>query len=147
MLFALATLAYMAWVVYLGQHNFDMVHREYARATKRLQPAVIEEIARQELIEHWRHESPGQAPPAAWPEPTLGAQEKEVFTRLTGEKARAGRKLALFYLFFGVIFLILPPTLAYLLLSFLAWIYQSVQAGKRADKLASEQADRLKDKP
>ncbi|MDH3328022.1 MAG: hypothetical protein OEM01_02190 [Desulfobulbaceae bacterium] len=140
--YAVCTLVYMAWVVYLSLNNFGMVHRQYRLAGERLQPARIEEIALQELVDRCRRESKridrlrsaGEKNSAAaednclsWTTTVLEERQKAVEERLVEEKSRVGRKLVLFYVSFGLVFLILPPAFLYLLLSFFIWIYRSIK--------------------
>ena len=140
--YAACSLLYVAWVVHLSLHNFEMVHSDYRRAGERLQPARIAAIALQELVEQCRQEviandqprpaNAGEAlaaddPCLAWPTTVLEERQKDVKERLLGQRSLTGRKLLLFYLTFGTIFLIMPPLLLYLLLSLLAWILRSLK--------------------
>jgi hypothetical protein len=140
--YAVCSLIYMVWVVYLSLNNFDLVHRQYRSAQKQLQPKQIEKIALKELVDRCRKESKridiprtkdGAAiavtddPCLSWPESVLTERENAVKERLVAEKSRVVRKLAIFYVSFGLIFLILPPVFLYMLLSFAIWIYKSIK--------------------
>ena len=140
--FAVCCLAYVAWVVYLGLKKFDMVHSDYRRAGERLQPERIREIALQELVDQCRRESKrsdrlrsaadesftaAEDPCLSWPENVLEERQKTVAKRLLGEKNRSGLKLVLFYVFFVVVFLVLPLGMMYGLLSFLIWLRRNLQ--------------------
>jgi len=140
--FAVCCLVYVVWVVYLGLNNFGMVHSDYRRAGERLQPERIREIAFQELVDQCRRESKrlgrprsaevesvtgAEDPCLSWPENVLEERQKTVAKRLLDEKSRSGRKLVLFYVFFGIVFLILPVVSIYLLLSFFIWLWRNLQ--------------------
>ena len=143
--FAVGTLVYVAWVLPLGLHDFEKVHREYRHAAERLRPTQIEVIARQELIEQCKREAMGDedfrpdgnkaadiAEPAclSWPAAVFEQKRQAVTERLIAERSRAVRKLGLFYFTFVVIFLVLPPLVMYLWLVLLIRIFRSVKAAK-----------------
>ena len=122
--YGICSLLYMAWMVHLSLYNFDMVHRHYRLAGERLHPARIEAIAREELELKCRKEAtrvgllPGSVDPCqSWPEAVLKARQKKVEQRLVAEHDLAWRKLVIFYLSFGTIFLILPPLCLRLLIA------------------------------
>lgn len=132
----------MVWVVYLSLFNFALVHRDYRRADKLLQPARIKEVARQELVDQCRRELKRfnrlRATPnivSATAEDTCLSMQADVFEerqkavteRLEHERSRMVRKLVLFYIYFGIIFLILPPVILYLLLSALIRLFKSIK--------------------
>lgn len=136
------SLIYMAVMIYLAGNNFGMVHREYRRAAQQLQHERIAEIALRELVDQCRKElhssagSPaaknssaaaGEDPCLSRPAPVLEERQKTVKERL--EKKRRGivGKLILFYLAFGIFFLVLPPVTIYLVLSVFIWIFQSIE--------------------
>lgn len=132
--YAVFCLAFVVWVVYLSLNNFEMVHSDYRWAGEQLQPAKVKEIAIQELIKQCRKESKRMVRPSAttgdtclsWPTIVLEERQKAVEKRLVGEQGQAKTKLVLFYIFFGVIFIILPLVIVYLLLSFFIWIYRNI---------------------
>ncbi|HIJ78253.1 MAG: hypothetical protein OEY01_02970 [Desulfobulbaceae bacterium] len=140
--YGVGCLVYLVWVVQLSFNNFGMVHHDYRSAEARLQPQRIEAMALAELVGQCRKEAGrgGRHRPATaqvvadpcrdWPAPVIAARQKAVAERLAGELSLAVRKLVLFYVSFGVIFLILPPVILYLLLSFFIWLYQGVKGGK-----------------
>ena len=143
--FAVGTLVYVAWVLPLGLHDFEKVHRVYRQAAERLHLAKVEVIARQELIEQCKREAmvgedfrpsgnkaAGIAEPAclSWPAAVLEQKQRAVTERLIAERSRAARKLGLFYFTFVVIFLVLPPLVMYLWLVLLIRIFRSVKAAK-----------------
>lgn len=141
--YAACSLVYMVWVGYLSLGNFDMVHRQYRLAQKRLQPTQIEEIAFKELVDKCRKESgrvdlsreAGETsmtadaadPCLSWPAAVLAERQETVKERLVTERNRIVRKLLMFYVFFGLVFLVLPPVFLYMLLSFFIWIYKSIK--------------------
>ena len=146
--YGVCCLLYVAWVVHLSPTNFDMVHGEYRRVAARLQPERIEELALKELVEKCRkesgrsnrnrHTSVDQAaadPCLSWPVAALEKRQKVVAERLVDERRGAVRKLVLFYLGFGIFFLILPPVILYLLLSFFIWLYRSIQSSYNGDSV------------
>ena len=47
--------------------------------------------------------------------------------RLTQERNLAVRKLVLFYLSFGSFFLVVPPALFYIFLSFVSWLLRNIR--------------------
>lgn len=142
--FGVCCLAYAVWVIYLGLNNFDMVHGGYRQAAQRLQPERVREIALHELIDRCRREAklsdrPGpdagesltaSEPCLSWPADVLEERRKTVEKRLIDEKNRSARKLVLFYLLFGVVFLFLPPALMFLLLFFLIWLWRNLRIVK-----------------
>jgi len=132
--YAVCTVIYMVWVVHLSRYNFDMVHRHYRQAGERLQPARIEAIAREELETKCRKEAKRVGLSTytddhcrSWPATVLAARQKKVETRLLAEKSLAWRKLVIFYLSFGAIFLILPPLIVRLLISLGAFILRNLK--------------------
>jgi len=128
-------LAYLPWVVYLSLNDFDMVHSQYHRTKKRVQPAQIEQIARQELVDQCRKALRGKnRQPIAGddsclslPTVALEARQKVVTERLTAEQRRAGRKIVVFYLTFLGVFLILPVFLLYQLFTLLSWTIKTIR--------------------
>jgi hypothetical protein len=141
--YGVCCLFYVAWVVHLSPNNFDMVHGEYRRIEARLQPERIEELALKELVDKCRkeagrsnrhqHTSGDQVaadPCLSWPVAALEKRQKVVAERLVDERRGAVRKLLVFYLGFGIIFLILPPVILYLLLSLFIWFYRSIAGVK-----------------
>lgn len=132
--YGVCCLVYVAWMAQLASNNFEMVHRHYRQAVERLQPAQIAEIAHQELVDQYYNDATSGArfsPPAGFdlslPTNVVEARQKEVRARLLGQRNLAGRKLVLFYISFGSIFLILPPVVFYLLLSFLVWLFRNLK--------------------
>lgn len=134
--YTVCCLVYVVWVVYLSFNNFDMVHREYRRAEKRLQPLQIEEIALQELVGQCRkklkragrfREVGAEDLCRSWPAAVLAERQKAVEERLVKEKSRIHRKLVIFYISFGLVFLFLPIVFMYLLVSFFIWLYRNIK--------------------
>lgn len=134
--YAVCCLFYVAWVVLLSLDNFDMVLSDYRRARERLQPVRIEAIALQELVEQCLKKAgtvdPGGLVAAEhdcliWPAGVIIDRQQAVAERLGAERSRTFRKLVVFYFSFGVIFLLLPPTLLYLLLVFFIWLFKSIK--------------------
>lgn len=138
-------LAYAVWVVYLSLNNFDMVHDGYRQAGERLQPERISEIAFDELVDQCRREAKRADKLRAvetesflgkedaclsWPAAVLEERRQAVEKRLRSEWGRAWRKLMLFYLFFGIVFLILPMLTLYLVLAFLLWLRRNLRIVK-----------------
>ena len=127
-IYVICSLVYMAWVVYLSQFNFGLVHRDYRRADNKLQPETIEAVALQELFDRCikelgREESACQS----WPAEVVADQQKIVLEMFENERSRMVRKLVLFYIYFGVIFLILPPLILYMTITILIRIYKSIK--------------------
>lgn len=140
--FGVCSLVYMAVMMYLSVNNFAMVHREHRRIVKQLQPAQIEKVALQELVERCRKESEslaahqtvmnkpvftGEDPCLTWPAADLEERQNAVKERLEKKKGGVIRKLILFYITFGIFFLILPPVIIYLVLTIFIWIFKSVK--------------------
>ena len=133
--YGVGCLFYMAWVVHLSFNNFEMVHSDYRRAGQRLQPARIEVIALGELVgdcraqlrRSGRLEVVADGACRSFPEADLVARRQAVSERLSAERSLAGRKLVLFYASFGLVFLILPPFILYLLLSLFFWLLRSLR--------------------
>lgn len=140
--FIFCSLIYVVWIVYLSQGNFDMVHSDYRRTVKRLQPAQIEQIALQELAAECRAELKYKEnnlsaekqsvqivedPCLSWPAATLAQKQEAVETRLVKERNRVRQKLVIFYITFGFFFMILPLSFLYFLLSFIFWIFKNVR--------------------
>jgi len=140
--YAICSLIYMVWVGYLSLNNFDMVHREYRRVAKNMQPARVREIARQELVDQCRKDSitaafsetsgppPGtitEDPCLSWPEAVVAEREKIVNTRLVKEQLRVRQKLVWFYITFGFFFMILPPVFLYMVLSLFIWLVRNTK--------------------
>jgi len=142
--FAVCSLVYVPWLVLLSLNNFDMVHSQYRRAGERLRPAHIAAVALRELTDQCRQEArhgqrlppvgekgaaaadPCQSLPAA----VVEARQKVVQARLAHERSLAGRKLVLFYVSFGVFFLLLPLVFLYLLLFFSSWVFRNIKVIK-----------------
>lgn len=59
LLYGVCYLLYVGWMVQLSVDNFGMVHRQYQRAGRRLQPARIEAVARNELMAQCREATTG----------------------------------------------------------------------------------------
>jgi len=126
-------LAYAVWIVSLALNNFAMVHDVYNQAGERLRPEIVRKEALRELVEECREETaaagrlrpddPCLSPPAA----ALEERQKIVKMRLLGEQGRAWRKLMLFYLSFGIVFLVLPMLTLYLALAFLIWLWRNLR--------------------
>lgn len=132
--YGICSLLYIVWVVHLSRYNFDMVHRHYRLAGERLQTKRIEAIAREELESKCRKEARRVGLAAytedhcrSWPETVLAARQKKVENRLLAEKSLAWRKLVLFYLSFGVIFLLLPPLGVGLMISLFVRILKNLK--------------------
>lgn len=134
--YAMFCLLYVISVVYLGLNNFDMVHREYRRAEKRLQPVQVKEIALQELVDQCRKKlkRAGRSPAVgteescrSWPSAVLAARQEKVTEQLIDEKSRVGRKLVTFYISFVLVFLFMPLAFVYLLVSFLIWLFRNIK--------------------
>ena len=133
--YGVGCLLYMAWVVHLSFNNFDMVHSDYRRAGARLQPARIEAIALGELVDDCRAgirrsgRSDVKVDEAcrSFPEADLAVRRQAVGERLVAERSLAGRKLVLFYITFGLVFLILPPVIFYLLILLFFWLLRMVR--------------------
>jgi len=124
--YAVCCLVYMGWVSYLGSNDFGRVQREYRRAGDQLEPGRIHAAALQELLAECRKRSEKQPADVdgavnelqsgdclSWPPAVVEAREAKIRERREERQKRAGRKLLLFSLFFGVIFLIIPPVLVY----------------------------------
>ena len=133
-------LVYLVWVVQLSHNNFEMVQCDYRRAEAGLQPMRIKALALKELVAKCRKESKrieplrqsrDQAvaadPCLIWPEAVLDRQQEVVVKRLVDVRHGAISKLVVFYVGFGVIFLILPPVILYLLLSFFVWLFRGLK--------------------
>lgn len=137
--YGIGCLLYMAWVVHLSFNNFDMVHSDYRRAGERMRPARIEAAALRELTDNCRaalvrsglHLSAADIDAAcrSFPEADLAARRMAVGKRLASERRLAGRKMVLFYLSFGLFFLVLPPVILYFLLSLFAWLLKMLKTG------------------
>lgn len=140
--YAFCCVIYVVWVVYLSLNNFDMVHGDFKRGGARLQPEKIRNIALKELGDQCRKElkrsgrlqSGGDQDSdmaedlcSSWPADVLEERQKAVEARLVNDKHTGGRKLLVFYLFFGVFVLVLPPVILYWLISLLVWIFRSVK--------------------
>ena len=132
--YAVCTLAYMAWVVHLSFNNFDMVHSHYRQAGLRLQPAHIEATALKGLVAQCRKENKGvellpgvEDPCQSFPAAVVEARQKRVEERALAARSLAWRKMVVFYLSFGTIFLILPPVGLRLLISFSMMILRNLK--------------------
>ena len=112
--FVLCSLVYIVWIGLLSRGNFDMVHRDYRRVAKQLQPAQIEQIALQELTDKCRKElkynennyqTEKQSVEVvedqclSWPTATLDQQQKIVEKRLIRERSKVRQKVVIFYIF------------------------------------------------
>jgi hypothetical protein len=135
-------LLYAGWVVYLGQENFAKVDGEYRRAREYQQPSQVERIARQELAAECRRavqresrsRAAGDPDPAvsedacrSFPEALLAERKRDVAANLRAEEKLFRRKLVVFYLTFGVFFVVLPLGFLYLLLAFLIWLFRDMK--------------------
>ena len=140
--YAVFCLVYVAWVVYLSLDNFDMVHGDYRRAGEQLQPPRIRELAIRELVAQCRREEKSSSrlrptgerasaaaedPCLSWPAAVVAEREKTVTEHLTITRSRFLRKLVVFYITFGIVFLIMPLVLLYLLLTFTIWIFRNLK--------------------
>lgn len=138
----MACLAYAVWMVSLGLHDFEMVHDGFRQANERLEPERVREAALRELVAQCRGETAkpdGPRPPEAgrpsaaedpclsWTAAQLEERRAAVEKKLRSEWGRAWRKLMLFYLFFGIVFLALPMFMFYLLLAFLLWLRRNLR--------------------
>ncbi|MDH3360164.1 MAG: hypothetical protein OEL55_04765 [Desulfobulbaceae bacterium] len=135
--YGIGCLIYIVWMVNLSFNNFDMVHTDYRRAGERLQPARLEAIALRELEDDCRtklrrsgvYEEVGGAC-RTFNEADIIAARQEVRGRLSAERSLFGRKLVLFYISFGLVFLILPLVIIYQLLSLILWLFQNLKIHK-----------------
>lgn len=140
--YALFSLLFAGWVVYLGQDNFAKVHGEYRRTREHQQPARIEKIALQELVDQCRRaakresrsRSAGDPDPAvaedpcrSFPEAVLEERKKDVAANLRAEEKLFLRKLVVFSLTFAIFFVVLPLGFLYLLLAFLIWLFKDMK--------------------
>jgi hypothetical protein len=140
--YGICCLIYAAWMVDLARNNFAMVHNDYRRAEEQLQPDRVKETALQELIDRCRQESRTAGisrknennasivtsdPCLSWPDDVLQGRQKIVIKRLTVERHGTIKKLLLLYSGFGIIFLIMPPFIFYLLLLFIIWICKGIK--------------------
>ncbi|MDH5299669.1 MAG: hypothetical protein OEV91_11690 [Desulfobulbaceae bacterium] len=133
--FAVCCLLYLPWVVVLGRNNFAMVHIDYRRADERLQPAHIAAVAHRELVEECRREAEagrewggaGEEGCLSLPPTVVDARQREVLERLVHEQRLALRKVAFFYVSFGLFFLILPPACLYLLFFLSSWLLGNIK--------------------
>ena len=140
--YAVCCLVYVGWVVYLSLNNFGMVHKQYRQARENLQPTRIEEIATKELVDKCRkklkrsdrHPSVydmtsgvAEDPCLSMPAAVLEERKKTVEEHLVEDKSRVRRKLVWFYITFGVVFLILPVTFVYMLVSFCIWLFRNIK--------------------
>jgi hypothetical protein len=140
--YALICLVYAAWVVYLGLDNFAKVYGEYQRARESRQPAQVEKIARQELIDQCRREAKRSSRPRAagdavqrlaedacrsFPDAVLAERKNAVKEQFLAEEKLFRRKLVLFSVTFGIFFVVLPLGLLYLLLSFFTWLFRDMK--------------------
>lgn len=136
------SLVFVVWVVYLGLDNFDKVHGEYRIAQARLQPSQVKDIALQELIDQCRKKLKRSGPTQvagdkasgmadgdclSFPEAVLLERQKTVTSHLVSEEKRFKRKLIVFYISFGVFFIVLPLYVLYLLLSFFIWLFRGLK--------------------
>lgn len=140
--YAVFCLVSAGWVVFLGMDNFAKVHGEYRRAREHQQPARIEKIALQELAAECRRAAKrssrsraagDQAPTVSeegcrsFPKVLLEERKRVVVANLRAEEKLFRRKLVVFYLTFGVFFVVLPLGFLYLLLSFLIWLFRDMK--------------------
>jgi hypothetical protein len=138
--YAVCCLVYMGWVSYLGSNDFGRVQREYRRAGDQLEPGRLHAAALEELLAECRMRSEKQPADVdgavnelqsgdclSWPPAVVEAREAKIRERLVERQNRAGRKLLLFSLFFGVIFLIIPPVLIYVFVVVIAKFFRSVK--------------------
>jgi hypothetical protein len=139
--YGVACLVYGVWIVYLGLNNFGMVHDGYRHAGAQLRPERIRKAALRELVEECREAAAASGrswpdgefyagaddPCLSWPAAVLEERQKIVKKRLLGEQGCAWRKLMLFYLFFGIVFLVLPMVTLYLVLAFFLWLRRNLR--------------------
>ncbi|HHO49041.1 MAG TPA: hypothetical protein ENN06_11420 [Desulfobacteraceae bacterium] len=139
--YAVVCLVYGVWIVYLGLDNFSMVHDGYHQAGAQLHPEQVGKAALRELVEECREEAaaPGHPGPDGesyeflddpcllQPAAAVEERQKIVKKRLLGEQGRAWRKLMLFYLSFGIVFLVLPMLTLYLALAFFLWLWRNLR--------------------
>ena len=140
--FAVFGLFFAAWVGYLALDNFAKVHGEYRQARESRHPALIAKIVRQELVAECRKEAlrsdrphpVGEPAPAisenacrSFPEIVVAERTEVVAGNLLADEKRFRRKLVVFYVTFGLFFIILPLGFLYLLLAFLIWLFKDMK--------------------
>jgi hypothetical protein len=148
--YAVCCLVYMGWVGYLGSFDFNRVLGEYRRAAGEVEPGRIHSAALQELSAECRQRAEMQAGSENAAEDELSSilieegvsadrdclslppvqvetREAEIREHLLDRQNRAGWKLLLFSLFFGVIFLLFPPVLVYVFAALLVKLFRSVK--------------------
>lgn len=144
--YAIFCVAYAGVVMYLGLDNFDKVHSEYRWARERSQPAQIVKIAHQELVDQCRRKyrrdtkrsdryrentsissTEAEDPCFSWPESVLEERRITVAERLETETGKLKRKIIVFYISFGIFFLILPLVILYWLLALFIWIFKDMK--------------------
>lgn len=140
--FAVFGLFFAAWVGYLALDNFAKVHGEYRQVRESRLPGLIGKIVRQELVAECRKEAQHSDQPRpvgapvpdiaedacrSFPESVVAERTKAVAENLLADEKRFRRKLVVFYITFGLFFIILPLGFLYLLLAFLVWVFKDMK--------------------
>ena len=146
MVYTVCAIGYAVWVAILSLNNIDMVNSRYSIANQRLEPAQIEKISLQELIDKCRRENKrskkesalsveGEDPCLSWSPDDVSEHQKVVKVRLLDEKKKTGRKVIFFYFTFLVFFLFLPLFTTYWLLAFIIYMFKgTTRPGKKEKK-------------
>ena len=131
-IYLVCSLAYMGWVIHVGDIEFDRINSQYQRLVKQLDTGRIRDAALEELTADCRKETREKAEPEeddchSWPDAGVTAKAEEVKERRLRAKERGFIKVVLFYTGFVVIFLLGPPVIIYLLLIGAIKVYRSVK--------------------
>jgi hypothetical protein len=140
--FVICCLVYTGWVIHLGGNDFGRIHREYRRAKDLTTADRITVVALEELLIECRKKEAQQADPSSnakkvgseiaadkedtclsWPPAVVEAKKNEIVNRFD----RARSKLILFYVFFVILFLIIPQVLVYVAVSLIVRMFTTIE--------------------
>jgi hypothetical protein len=131
-IFAVCCLFYAAWVIRVGNNEFDRINRQYRNLVAQLDAGRISSVALEELAAECRRVSQGRTDLSGdachtWPPAVVEAREKQVEERLLRARERGVTKVVLFYAGFVSIFLLAPPILTYLLIIAIILLYKNIK--------------------
>ena len=126
------SLIFMAWIIHVGDHEFDRINSQYRMLVRQLEPEPIRQAAIEELTAACLRKIHGGADPErvnchSWPDTVTAAKGEEIRERRLRDKEKGLVKMVLFYTGFSVIFLLGPPIIVYLLLVGAIRIYRTVK--------------------
>lgn len=134
--YVICCLVYAGWMIKVGGNEFDRINGQFRQLTARLEPARIREAALAELADECRRALPAgmkqtEAVCSDWAPEAVTAQTAIVEERRTRARQRGAVKLVLFYTGFGLIFLLAPMILVYLLITALILLYKNIKIVRR----------------